>query len=78
MFPGWQQLLLVLVIALVFFGGRGRITSIMGDLAQGIRSFRKGLAEDDKAEGEEGTSASLESKEGETVDMKAKETAKSE
>lgn len=40
------QLLIVLVVALLLFGGRGRISSIMGDLGKGIRSFRKGMEED--------------------------------
>ena len=42
------QILIVLVIALLVFGGRGRISSIMGDMAKGIRSFRSGLQEDDE------------------------------
>lgn len=42
------QILVVLVVALLLFGGRGRISSIMGDMADGIKSFRKGLADDDK------------------------------
>ncbi|ADM09493.1 putative sec-independent protein translocase protein tatA/E [Parvularcula bermudensis HTCC2503] len=50
MAPSLQQLLIVLVIVLVLFGGRGRISSIMGDMAKGIRSFKKGLAEDDEGE----------------------------
>lgn len=43
---GWQQLLIVLVLVLVLFGGRGRISSLMGDMAQGIKSFRTGLKDD--------------------------------
>jgi len=50
MAPSWMQLLLVAVVALLIFGGRGRISSIMGDVAKGITSFRKGLKEED-AEG---------------------------
>ena len=49
MAPGWQQLLIVLVLALLLFGGRGKISSIMGDFAKGIKAFRKGLQDDDKA-----------------------------
>ena len=45
---GWQQLLIVLVLVLVLFGGRGRISSLMGDMAQGIKSFRSGLKEEDE------------------------------
>jgi sec-independent protein translocase protein TatA len=39
--------LVVGIIILVLFGGRGRVSDLMGDLAKGIKSFRKGLAEDD-------------------------------
>jgi|GEM_PF-1335430 len=45
---GWQQILIVAVIALVFFGGKGKISSLMGDLGRGIRAFRQGLAPEDK------------------------------
>ena len=44
------QLLIVLVLALLFFGGRGKISAIMGDLAKGVTSFRKGLKEGDEPE----------------------------
>lgn len=46
---GWHLLILALV-ALLVFGGSGRISSIMGDMAKGIRSFKKGLSEDDEKE----------------------------
>jgi sec-independent protein translocase protein TatA len=45
---GWQQILIILILALLLFGGAGRISSIMGDFAKGIKAFRKGLQEDDK------------------------------
>ena len=44
------QILVVVVLVLVFFG-RGRISNFMGDLASGIKSFRKGL-EDEPNENE--------------------------
>lgn len=47
MAPSWMQLLIVGVVALLLFGGRGRISNIMGDLAKGITSFRKGLKDED-------------------------------
>lgn len=50
MAPSWMQILIVLVVALLLFGGRGRISSIMGDMAKGIRSFRSGLNEDEEAD----------------------------
>mgnify|MGYP000305685527 CR=1 FL=1 len=43
---GWHLVILALV-ALLVFGGSGRISSIMGDVAKGIKSFRKGMSEDD-------------------------------
>jgi sec-independent protein translocase protein TatA len=32
------------------FGGSGKISSIMGDVAKGIKSFKKGMAEDEEAQ----------------------------
>jgi sec-independent protein translocase protein TatA len=43
----WHLLILALV-ALLVFGGSGRISSIMGDMAKGIKSFKKGLSDDDE------------------------------
>ena len=40
------------VIVLLLFGGRGKISSLMGDFAQGIKAFKKGMSEEDKAEAE--------------------------
>ena len=47
--PGWWQIALAIVVGVLLFGGRGRISSIMADLGRGITSFRKGLSEDDAA-----------------------------
>lgn len=47
MSPSIWQLLIVAAVALLLFGGRGRISSIMGDMAKGITSFRKGLRDED-------------------------------
>ncbi len=35
--------LIVLIVVMVMFGGRGKISSLMGDVAHGIRNFRDGL-----------------------------------
>jgi sec-independent protein translocase protein TatA len=43
----WHILILAMV-ALLLFGGRGKISDLMGDVAKGIRSFRKGLNEPDE------------------------------
>ena len=40
--------LVVGALILILFGGRGRISDLMGDVARGIKSFRKGLSDDEK------------------------------
>jgi sec-independent protein translocase protein TatA len=40
--------LIFLAVALLLFGGSGKISSIMGDVAKGIKSFKKGMAEDEE------------------------------
>ena len=49
--PSWWQILVVLVLFVLLFG-RGKISDLMGDVAQGIKSFKKGMAEDDTAKTE--------------------------
>ena len=49
MTPSIWQLLIVLVIVLLLFG-RGKIPQLMGDIANGIKSFKKGMSDDDKKE----------------------------
>ena len=39
--------MIVLVVGLLLFGGRGKISELMGDVAKGIKSFKKGMAEED-------------------------------
>jgi sec-independent protein translocase protein TatA len=41
--------LFVAVIVLLLFGGKGKISDIMGDFAKGIKSFKKGLSDEDEA-----------------------------
>ncbi len=45
-FSIWHWMI-VLAIALLLFGGKGKVSSLMGDVAQGVKAFKKGLAEDD-------------------------------
>lgn len=42
----WQIVIIVLLVVLFF--GRGRISEMMGDLAKGITSFKKGLRDDEE------------------------------
>jgi len=46
MAPSWIQILIVVVLLVLLFG-RGKISELMGDVAQGIKSFKKGIAEDE-------------------------------
>ena len=51
--PHWTGILIVALLLLVLFGGRGKISALMGDMAKGITAFRKGLKDDDKADEDE-------------------------
>ena len=37
-------------VLLLLFGGKGKVSDLMGDFAKGIKSFKKGMADDDVAE----------------------------
>jgi sec-independent protein translocase protein TatA len=41
------HLLLLGVVVLILFGGKGKISEIMGDVAKGIKSFKKGLSDEE-------------------------------
>ncbi len=47
MTPSIWQLLIVLVIVLLLFG-RGKIPQLMGDMAKGIKSFKRGMNDEEK------------------------------
>ncbi len=44
----WHWLVVIVVVMLLF--GRGKISELMGDVAKGVKSFKKGLADDDDDE----------------------------
>ena len=46
-FSIWHWMLLG-AVALLLFGGKGKISDLMGDVAKGVKSFKKGLSEDDE------------------------------
>lgn len=52
-FSIWHWLI-VLAVVLVLFGGRGKISGLMGDVGKGIKSFRSGLKEGETAKAEGG------------------------
>ncbi len=41
----WHWVILLLIVVILF--GRGKISEVMGDVAKGIKSFKKGMADDD-------------------------------
>lgn len=51
-FSIWHWLI-VLVVVLVLFGGGGKISRLMGDFGKGLKSFKKGMKEDEVAADEE-------------------------
>jgi sec-independent protein translocase protein TatA len=58
----WHWLIVILVVVLLF--GRGKISDLMGDVAKGVKSFKKGLADDDDPK-------KIDEKPGVTVDVEA-------
>jgi len=44
----WIHWLLLAGVALILFGGRGKVSDLMGDFGKGINSFKKGLSEKDE------------------------------
>ena len=43
---GWSGIIIVAILVVLLFG-RGKISSIMGDVAKGIKSFKRGMSSDD-------------------------------
>ena len=44
---GIWHIVILAAVALVLFGGRGKVSDLMGDFGKGINSFKKGLSEKD-------------------------------
>ena len=42
----WQILIVVAILVILF--GRGKISELMGDVAKGVKSFKKGINDDDE------------------------------
>ncbi len=63
-FSIWHWLI-VLAVVLVLFGGSGKISSLMGDVAKGIKSFKKGLQDEEEEVAE--AKKEIEDKAGEAI-----------
>ena len=42
---GWTGIIIIAILVVILFG-KGKISSIMGDLAKGIKSFTKGMSDE--------------------------------
>ena len=49
---GWTGIINIAVLVVILFG-KGKISSIMGDLAKGIKSFKKGMSDDVSSKNED-------------------------
>ena len=65
----WHWAIVIVVIALLF-GGRGKLSGIMGDAAKGIRAFKDGLKDEDKKDGPHESVSSLPRTEAEKEELK--------
>lgn len=75
----WQILIVVVLLVLLF--GRGKISGLMGDVAEGIKSFRKGMADDSVTDQSDASSSTTHRADPEAIDVsasKAEESAKSD
>ncbi|UUP19319.1 twin-arginine translocase TatA/TatE family subunit [Nitratireductor thuwali] len=71
-FSIWHWLIVLVVVLLLF--GRGKIPELMGDMAKGIKSFKKGMSEDEASDDD--TAKTVEHRTDEEVrSAKAKEKA---
>tara|TARA_X000001036_G_scaffold263593_1_gene245053 strand:+ start:3518 stop:3718 length:201 start_codon:yes stop_codon:yes gene_type:complete len=48
---GWTGIIIIAILVVILFG-KGKISSIMGDLAKGIKSFKKGMSDDTSTKNE--------------------------
>ena len=49
---GWTGIIIIAILVVILFG-KGKISSIMGDLAKGIKSFKKGLSDDSSSKNDD-------------------------
>ena len=54
---GWTGIIIIAILIVILFG-KGKISSIMGDLAKGIKSFKKGMSDDNTSENDSSNNSS--------------------
>jgi sec-independent protein translocase protein TatA len=62
--------ILIIGILLLLFGGRGKLSSLMGDAAKGVKAFKDGLKDEHVEEKKDGPGATLPRTEAEKEDAK--------
>ncbi|MCJ8239364.1 twin-arginine translocase TatA/TatE family subunit [Peteryoungia algae] len=70
-FSIWHWIIVLAIVLLLF--GRGKIPELMGDVAKGIKSFKKGISEEDESEKPTASTPPAQSTATKTVDHKADE-----
>ena len=45
---GWTGIIIIAILVVILFG-KGKISSVMGDLAKGIKSFKKGMSDENSS-----------------------------
>jgi sec-independent protein translocase protein TatA len=74
-FSIWHWLIVLVIVLLVF--GRGKIPELMGDMAKGIKSFKKGMADDDDDDVVDANKRTVEHRADETVTAPREKATKS-
>ena len=69
--PGIWQILIIAALALLLFGGRGKLSGLMGDAAKGIRAFRDGLKDGDGDKSRDEPAGALPRTDAEKEDLKS-------
>ena len=70
-FSIWHWLVVLVIVLLVF--GRGKIPELMGDMAKGIKSFKKGMSDEEEAE----NAKTVEHRSDESIDTAKQKATKS-
>ncbi len=77
---GWTgiwQWVVVLAIVLLLFGGRGKISALMGDFGKGLKSFKKGMKEGEPEVEEAEKPKAINAEAATVVEVETDESAKS-
>ena len=54
---GWTGIIIIAILIVILFG-KGKISSIMGDLAKGIKSFKKGMSDENTTDNDSSNNSS--------------------